>query len=781
MDSKAVVARFEAERQALALMDHPNIAKVLDAGTTDSGRPYFAMELVKGVPITEYCDRNRLTISERLELFIQVCRAIQHAHQKGIIHRDIKPSNVLVTLHDGKPVPKVIDFGVAKAVSARLTDKTIYTEHMQIVGTLLYMSPEQAELSGLDVDTRSDVYSLGVLLYELLTGTTPFRREELDKVGFDQQRKVIREQEPQRASVRVSSLGETATIVANARSTEAKKLQELIRGDLDWVVIKGWKRIERVDTNLHRSFLRDIARYLANTPVLAHPPSLGYTTRKLVSKHRAVLATLFVVVLALAFGLGLAWQRHRVAITTLRDLEKQAIELAKLAAGVGDTEGMEAALNVIRSNPDLELDVLRIEGLLEFTLGHLESARAKFSLVLDQNSDDYFPQALLTKTAINAGDSASFASEIARLDQMHPRDDYDRLALASVEVFRDPLRAIELTEEIGNSNRWIGKLIIRADAKIHASFESGSLEFCDQGLEDMDRVELILGPSSDSMSFRLLALTHAAYVAESRSELDRSHDYSERAKRAFGLLKKAEVDDSLAHSVTWHYHQYGPDPNPRLAWDAIQKVDAGTDYAINIAVDRMLNENDPQKALDDFDQITKGIDTAYAKFGRALLLACLPDSDKEIEQLADTLAKQRSAVFRRHTMLLYSLIGKSAKAKKLANETLTDSEIAYMGWGEHEAIRAYAAPESFSGFAELADRDRLSYTHSELTRGLIAIGKEDADDTTAKQAFLAAQESQLKIYYLHMLASAFAHQLEMNADWPCGRRIATRESNLIRD
>ncbi len=242
MDSKAVTARFEAERQALAMMDHPNIAKVFDAGTTDAGHPFFVMELVKGVPITDYCDQNKLTIRERLALFIHVCQAIHHAHQKGIIHRDIKPSNVLVTLHDVAPVPKIIDFGVAKALNTRLTDRTVYTEHLQIIGTLLYMSPEQAQLSGLDVDTRSDIYSLGVLLYELLTGTTPFQQQDLDRAGFDEQRRIIREQEPPRASMRISNLGETATAIAEQRRTDASRLHQQIRGDLDWIVLKALEK-----------------------------------------------------------------------------------------------------------------------------------------------------------------------------------------------------------------------------------------------------------------------------------------------------------------------------------------------------------------------------------------------------------------------------------------------------------------------------------------------------------------------------------------------------------
>src|SRR5215470_1471542 len=218
MDTRDVVARFEAERQALALMDHPNIAKVLDGGTTPSGRPYFAMELVKGVPLTQFCDENRLPVRERLGLFVSVCQAVQHAHQKGIIHRDLKPSNVLVTLHDTVPVVKVIDFGIAKATGQQLTDKTLNTGFAQLVGTPLYMSPEQAGLSGLDVDTRSDIYSLGVLLYELLTGATPFDKERLKEVGYDELRRIIREEEPPQPSTRISTLGAASTISTQRQS-----------------------------------------------------------------------------------------------------------------------------------------------------------------------------------------------------------------------------------------------------------------------------------------------------------------------------------------------------------------------------------------------------------------------------------------------------------------------------------------------------------------------------------------------------------------------------------
>src|SRR5688500_11796129 len=250
MGSGQVVARLEGERQALAVMEHPNIARVLEAGTSESGRPYFAMELVKGVPITDYCDQARLTTRQRLELFVRVCHAVQHAHQKGIIHRDLKPGNVLVTLHDDEPVPKVIDFGIAKATGQVLTDRTLFTNYAQLLGTPLYMSPEQAQISGLDVDTRSDVYSLGVMLYELLTGTTPFDKQRLRDVAYDEMRRIIREEEPPKPSTRLGTLGAKLTTVSAHRHTDPKGLGQLVRGELDWIVMKSLEkdRVRRYET-----------------------------------------------------------------------------------------------------------------------------------------------------------------------------------------------------------------------------------------------------------------------------------------------------------------------------------------------------------------------------------------------------------------------------------------------------------------------------------------------------------------------------------------------------
>ncbi len=352
MDTQQVIARFEAERQALALMDHPNIAQVLDAGATEAGRPFFVMELVRGIKITEHCDRNKLATAERLELFIQVCQAVQHAHQKGIIHRDLKPSNVLVTLHDGVPVPKVIDFGIAKAVSQqRLTDKTIYTAFEQFLGTPAYMSPEQAEMSGLDVDTRSDIYSLGVLLYELLTGRTPFDARTLMEAGLDRMRQIICEQEPVRPSTRLSQTlaasgvgrvaprapghGESLStsgahgVTRPTASAEdefgasARRLLREIQGDLDWIVMKCLEKDRTRRYETANGLAMDLQRHLNNEPVLARPPSQTYRFQKLVRRNKSAFAAGLAVILALLLGLVASiWQAVR-AVTAERLANEQ--------------------------------------------------------------------------------------------------------------------------------------------------------------------------------------------------------------------------------------------------------------------------------------------------------------------------------------------------------------------------------------------------------------------------------------------------------------------------
>src|SRR5579863_3977038 len=306
MDTRSVIARFEAERQALAMMDHPNIARVLDAGATGTGRPYFVMELVHGLRITELCDQQRLDTRARLDLFIQVCHAIQHAHQKGIIHRDIKPSNVLVTQLDGVPVPKVIDFGIAKATNTTLTDKTLFTGFGQFIGTPAYMSPEQAEMSGLDVDTRSDIYSLGVLLYELLTSTTPIEANWLQTAGYVEMQRIIREEDPPPPSLRVSTMHEQIETVAKHRRAEPRTLTRIFKGDLDWIVMKALEKDRTRRYATAGDLAADVERYLCHEPVHASPPGVIYKLRKFAWRNRMGVTAGLLVTCALLAGLALA-------------------------------------------------------------------------------------------------------------------------------------------------------------------------------------------------------------------------------------------------------------------------------------------------------------------------------------------------------------------------------------------------------------------------------------------------------------------------------------------
>jgi serine/threonine protein kinase/tetratricopeptide (TPR) repeat protein len=377
MDSKQVIARFEAERQALALMDHPSIARVLDGGTTASGRPYFVMELVKGVPVTRFCDERRYTPRQRLELFVPVCQAVQHAHQKGIIHRDLKPSNVLVCLYEGYPVPKVIDFGIAKATGQKLTERTMYTEIGQVVGTLEYMSPEQAELNQLDIDTRSDIYSLGVLLYELLTGSTPLDRKRLKSAAMLEVLRLIREEEPPRPSTRLSDSKEALPSISAQRQMEPARLTKLVRGELDWIVMKALEKDRNRRYETANSFAMDVQRYLADEPVLACPPSAWYRLRKFGRRHQAGLLTTAALLLVLILAGGtvgwVLWDRAAQRAARSAATERAvSIALARAAQLMEQTQ----------------------------TMSSTTSAEAEAVLVVWQQAQDTLAQA---EAALNAG------------------------------------------------------------------------------------------------------------------------------------------------------------------------------------------------------------------------------------------------------------------------------------------------------------------------------------------------------------------------------------------
>jgi serine/threonine protein kinase len=400
MDSAHVIARFEQERQALALMDHPNIAKVFDAGTTETGRPYFVMELVKGIPFTKFCDQEHLTPKERLELFIPICHAVQHAHQKGIIHRDLKPSNVLIALYDGRPVPKVIDFGVAKATGQKLTDQTMFTEVGQIVGTLEYMAPEQAELNNLDIDTRADIYSLGVLLYELLAGSPPFTRRQLRSAAFTEMLRLIREVEPPKPSTKVSS-AENLPSLAALRKLEPKKLALMMRGDLDWIVMKCLEKERSRRYETANGLALEIQRYLADEPVLAGPPAASYRLRKFVKRNRGPVVAAALVLAALVAGmvgttLGLIRADRALTAEAKQRGIAEANEKEAKAQKHRAIEFQNKALDALRATTDKDVEKL-IGGkkqLGDNEKAYLEAIAKRWQLFATQEGNDEQAQAL---------------------------------------------------------------------------------------------------------------------------------------------------------------------------------------------------------------------------------------------------------------------------------------------------------------------------------------------------------------------------------------------------
>jgi serine/threonine protein kinase/tetratricopeptide (TPR) repeat protein len=594
MDTKQVIARFEAERQALALMDHPNIARVLDAGATESGRPYFVMELVRGIPITEYCDREHLGIPERLELFAQVCRAVQHAHQKGIIHRDLKPTNILITMIDGIAVPKIIDFGVAKATGQQLTEKTLFTAFAQMVGTPLYMSPEQADLAGVDIDTRSDIYSLGVLLYELLTGTTPFDRETFRTAAFDEIRRMIREEEPPKPSTRLSALGETITTVSTNRQAEPRRLSRAVFGELDWIVMKALEKDRRRRYETAGAFAADVQRHLAHEPVEAGPPSAWYRFTKYARRNRVALVTAALVGGSLIVGTAVSTRqavrarsaerlanRHLAEVQRANTATTRALAEANHQRALADRQRAFARKAVDEMYTQVAQKWLSLGGgLTPIQREFLEKALAFYEEFAREQADDPEAQAEVARAASRVGEIRSKLGQSAGALESHrraletfrslaakfpDRPEYQRGVAQGLHDIGDVQKGLARTHEAEESLRQAVALRQRRAEAAGLSDDRADLAVSLRSLADLlgetgryaegERLALrgieLLGRLSEEFPKeprfrRLLAsaemglgdLLSTAYVHDSDSYGGRSNEADARFRRALELFEK---------------------------------------------------------------------------------------------------------------------------------------------------------------------------------------------------------------------------------------------------
>jgi len=548
MDTKSVIARFEAERQALAMMSHPNIARVLDAGTTETGRPYFVMELVHGIRITKYCDENSLSTTERLEIFIRVCQAIQHAHQKGIIHRDIKPSNILVSQLDGVPVPKVIDFGIAKAMQEKLTDRTLFTLYGHFIGTPAYMSPEQALMSVVDVDTRSDIYSLGVLLYELLTGKPPFEQEELLATGIDGLRRTLNDREPHRPSTKLDTLAPAElTITAHRRHVEPFKLRTELRGDLDWIVMKALEKDRNRRYETANGMALDVQRYLDNEPIQARPPSRSYRLKKLIRRNKVVFAAGAAVALAISIGFGIStmmFLREREARqeqARLREVADRALEneaglrlkaenrerITQAAFLISRDQFEEADALVDRVTeiePSLEAEsVLRRLGEWHVINSQWDQAAVRFDQLLEADQGDKSQN--ITSDLLMAG-----PIQIERGDL----EGYERFRRAAIARFAGTTDAIDAERTLKIS------LLVKADPEVMKNLEP----FSQLASDSFELYGGNAGSSGIMASWRCISLALMAY----------RQNYTPTAKewcrKSFSYPNQIPARDATAHIIS---------------------------------------------------------------------------------------------------------------------------------------------------------------------------------------------------------------------------------------
>jgi len=557
LDTHRLLARFEQERQALALMDHPNIAKVFDAGVDGAQRPYFAMELVKGLPLTKYCDEAKLSPRERLELFIPVCQAVQHAHQKGIIHRDLKPSNILVGLYDGRPVPKVIDFGVAKATGPRLTEQSIYTEVGSIVGTLEYMSPEQAELNNLDIDTRADIYALGVIVYELLTGAVPFSRKELEKAGLAEMLRVIKEMEPPKPSTKLSQSGTLPSIAAH-RQLEPHKLTALVRGELDWIVMKALEKDRGRRYETANGFALDVQRYLAGEPVLAAPASQWYRLRKFVRRNRGPVVAAGLVLLTLVGGVtgttfGLLRAEH---LRQLADAKKQeAVDEAtakdaalkrEQQARADETKARQQAFTALRSMTDdvVERKFAQSTVLTEDDRAFLRGIIAQFDAFAAIKGNDANSQAVRAEGRFRVGAMHRRLGELQEAEK-----DYDQALSIYLQLVADFPSRPEFRQELARNHNNRGNLLSDTGRPQEAEKDyDQALSIYQQLVAEFPSRPEFQQELASSHNNRAALLSATGRPEEARKDFDQAHGIRKQLAADFPARPEFRQDLAASHN-----------------------------------------------------------------------------------------------------------------------------------------------------------------------------------------------------------------------------------------
>jgi serine/threonine protein kinase len=784
MDSKQVIARFEAERQALAMMDHQNIAKVFDAGTTETGRPYFVMELVHGVPITEFCDANQLTPRERLELFVPVCQAIQHAHQKGIIHRDIKPSNVLITMYDDKPVAKVIDFGVAKAIEQRLTEKSVYTQFGALVGTFEYMSPEQAEMNAFGVDTRSDIYALGVLLYELMTGTTPLERRRLREAAYTEIVRLIKEEEPQRPSVRLST-SVTRSKVAAARKTEPAKLTRLMRGELDWVVMRCLEkdRSRRYDTA--SGLAKDVERYLKDEPVEARPPSAWYRVRKLARRHRTALAVAGVVAAVVVLGTGVSlWQaklaresesariaekdRHDRDLARAIDHERRqhALERATEAAFSGDLDKARKAIVEAQKAGVAADQVYWLQGVVLYQRGKLQDAIKEFEASLELKKSaaalgmlarTHIATILTSPKAFERYDQA--LAELCTITPVTPEDYMCRgfafTFAASDRSVADLDKAIELR-----------------DSPLARAFRAWTLGFIaletqdprvyQRALDDIRAAKKRL-PDTPVVQYTscMAHLMAAAFYAEAR-QFEKQAAALAVAKDDAQALVHQPVSSHVMAAVRY-FEAVGEEEAALKLLEQACRRDETRDLVTQYAL-ALYRQNRVEEALNVVDDGRQPANW-WVQFLRIYLLAEVHGPDKAYQAFQDLASRDPDVLrlnVRVHQPLLF--FGKRTEAAKLRT-------VEHPGYAESPEGRLRLAEYIAGTLSEgelLKPRgeplSQLGLCQAHLWIGMVRLS--DGDRNAARESFEKCVATRWPSTWIKQLARAFLARMDHDPEWP---------------